>query len=115
MLKKLPRGFVKINLTLTFRDGKDCDILENQVLKMIVRDWYIFYTKKKEFNLKKNDWIRFEFYCQPGKQEEISYNIGIYMQTMLKFHDQKSIHNAIHRVPDDFPHCIRLQLPKEKK
>lgn len=115
MFKELPTGFVKMNLSLMFKEGEQCDLLENEVLKMIVRDWYLLYSKKVEWENGGKKWWRYYFYCQPGKQEEIAYNMGIYSQEMLRFQSKKGIINAIHSVPDGFPKCIQVKLPKEKK
>lgn len=114
MFKELPSGFVEMNLQLTFNEGNQCDMLENQVLKMIVRDFYVLYSKKRKF--KGKPWIQFNFYCRSGDQELIAYNIGIYLKTVMDWKGTKEdIINSYHSVPNGFPKCIQLKLPKEKK
>lgn len=112
-LKEVPEGFIKMNLKLCFTKDK-CAIIEKQVLKMLVRDFYILYTKEKSFP-KGKLWYDFEFYCQEGKQEQIAYNFGIYAQTLFKFQSDKRIFNAIHSVPTGFPKCIRIKTSTSKK
>lgn len=110
--KEIPKGFVRMKMGLTFDEGKQEDIIENQILKMLVRDYYILYSKKIKFKGKK--WIEFDFYCQPHHETMIAYRFGIYAQIMMGWSaDKDKIVNAIHNVPDGFPACIRIKSPKE--
>ncbi len=104
-MKEIPDGFEKMNLLLTVTKGSS-HIIETQVLKMLVCSHHIFYTKKPHLK----EWFCFEFYCRPKEETRIAYLIGIYNQTMMKYHTVNQIKNAIHSVPENFPECIRLEL-----
>lgn len=47
-MTKLPIGYIKMDLVLRFKKSIT-EIIETQILKMIIRDYYIFYSKKKVF------------------------------------------------------------------
>lgn len=107
-MKTIPAGFVKMKLRLMFKK-EQVDIIENQLLKMLVRDFYIFYTKKDGIQ----DWVYFYFYCKPDDETSIAYNLGIYAQTMLDFREKKDIKYAGHSVPTGFPGCIHIDREVE--
>lgn len=109
--KEIPKGFVRMKMTLTFSNGKEEDIIENQILKMLVRDYYVLYSKKKKFK----KWVQFDFYCQPQHETMVAYRFGIYMQIMMGWSaDKKHIINAIHTVPTGFQKCIRVKSPEDE-
>lgn len=112
--EEIPDGFVRMKMSLTFNEGKEEDIIENQILRMLVRDYYVLYSKKRKF--KDKQWIEFDFYSRPQDETMIAYRFGIYAEVMLFGNDPKAkerIELAAHGVPDGFPKCIRVKSPKD--
>lgn len=107
LMKEIPRGFVKMKLKLTLIP-ESADRIINDVLKMMVRDYYIFYHRKKPFDDPDYKLDEIEFYCRPQDETQIAYQIGIYAQTVNEHYTKEKIELASHRLPDDFPECISL-------
>ena len=75
MATKLPDGYIKMDLTLMYND-RASDILEKEVLKMIIRDYYVFYSKKPLAYLtesgkggRKVRYFQFSLYCREDDRE----------------------------------------------
>ena len=111
-MDRIPDGFKKMKLVLTFRT-EHVEKIENMVLFFLIRDWYIFYSKKDKFG--DGEYIEFHFYCRPEDEVSITYALGCYLQAVLGLYSEKSFENPIHRVPDGFPRCIHIEMKNEHR
>jgi len=106
-MKEIPDGFKKMDLVLTFKKEL-ITIWENKILHMLVRDFYIFYTKVQKFDGK--TFTELHFYCRPQDEVSIAYRIGCYAQTLFKFHKQHDFDYPGHSVPKGFPDAIHIDI-----
>jgi len=112
MMENIPDKFIKINLSLLFLNNKkNIDAVENGALKMMVRDFYVFFVKRPD----QSKWIRYEFYCRKEDEAQIAYYLGIYLQTLLDYQTKEKIELAIHSVPTGFPDCLRISTKNIKE
>lgn len=75
---------------------------------MLVRDFYIFYSKRNLFE----DTVSFNFFCRAKDAQQIAFRLGCYAQSLLGFYPKKTFINPIHTVPDNFPNCIEVEYPE---
>jgi len=105
----IPEGMVKIPwIKILHKDN--LDIFVNQILKMMVRDYHLFYS----LEIQSGDYLKVHLYCYPSQQFSVVYNIGVYWQVMFNNLTQTEIELAIHRPPDGFPDCIRIDFEKHE-
>lgn len=112
---KIPTGFKKMELELTFTK-KQIPLWENVILKTIIRDYYIYYSKKQKFpeSEKDNDLFwQLNFYCRPKDEIIITYHLGAYAQATFTWYSKKGLIKNSHVLPRNFPECILLNLPEE--
>ncbi len=108
----VPDGFIKMDWYLTFTP-KQIVVWEQDILRMLVRDYYIFYAKVDKFNT--GEFIELHFFCRPKDQSGIIYRLGILHQAMFGSESADKISNANHRVPDNFPGCIHIECRQVSK
>ena len=105
-MEKVPEGFIKMGIQLTFfQSSKVVEVFETKILKMLVRDFYIFYSKKVN-----GDWVELSFYCRPKDEGEISYRMGCYAQTNLDHYTKEQFVNPTHTVAPNFPQSIEIKI-----
>lgn len=104
MLKQPPVGFIKMGLSLLLNE-KAVKVFEQHTLRMVLRDYYIFYTKEKKIA----GLIRVHLYCRDKDEACVAYNIGIYNQTMLDFQTKKKIIYSGHSIPKDYLKQIHIK------
>lgn len=96
-MKHLPEGFKKMGLSLLL-NASALKVFEQHTLRMILRDYYVFYTKEK----KVAGLVGVHLYSRPNDEACIAYHIGIYNQTMLNFQTKKKIIYANHSISKDY-------------
>lgn len=107
---KVPDGFIKMELVLTF-SPQQISVWEDHILRMLVRDFYIFYSVIDKFG--KGEFFEIHFFSRPKDESSITYRIGVLAQTMFNFHRPlQDVINADHRLPDNYPKCIFLEPKK---
>ncbi len=102
---QVPKGLKYMSLILTFEKSK-ADVFEKKVIGMLVRDYVIYFSKEIILN---GTGVTFRFYCRPEQEAIISYNMGVYAQTMLDFQTKNRIESSSHVLPDGFPYSILIQ------
>lgn len=115
-LKSIPHGFIEIDHSWFFNESKIKKI-EDHVLHTLVRDHYVFYRLELDpIPIGDEKAYRLFLICRPKDQFSIVYKFGIYVQTVLQNHDHDEFcGHQIHRVPDGFPDCIRVELEGKEK
>lgn len=104
----IPNGFKEMGLVLTF-NKKQVEIWEQQILRLIIRDYYLFYTKINKFK-DDSDFIELRFFCRPKNESSITYHLGCYAQAMFGFYTKKQIIECDHTIPRNYPKEIYLNL-----
>lgn len=91
---------------------KASELMEKEVIRYIIRDFYLLYAKEELVYLRagKKKTYRFYFYCRPNDAQQIAYRIGINMQCLRPFYFKNHILLSSHRVPDPFPDSVRLDI-----
>ena len=106
VFKNVPDRFKKMELTLTFTPDK-IKVWEDHILRLLVRDFYIFYSKIDKFG--KGEFIELVLWCRPMDEISITYRLGCYAQAMFEFYGKKHIVEADHTLPDNYPKCIYIE------
>lgn len=103
-MKEIPDGFVKMNLVLNF-PNKNVKKFEDIVLFFLVRDYYLFYTKKES-----NGYTELHFWCQPDKEGSLTYLMGCYCQKAFNYFKGKDyfVRHGGHRVVKPFPESYHI-------
>ncbi len=107
-IKGLPAGFVKMKLCLFF-SPKEVKVFEEHVLRMLVRDYHIYYSLNSYTDMLHE----LGFYCRPNDEISITYRLGCYCQCMLSFHTIEDIFKSDHILPQGFPSCARLEITEQ--
>lgn len=101
----IPKGFAKMDFVLTIKN-EQIEIWEQKIIRLLTRDYYIFYSKKPKFDGK--TWTELHFYSRPQDAISIAYLLGHYAQVCFDTYTKKKLHTQTHRVHDNFPTCIEL-------
>lgn len=96
-----------MQLQLTF-SKKELDVLEKRVLRMLIRDYYLYYSKLEKFKPGSGYW-ELSFYCRPDQEGSITYALGCYSQALIGWHKKSELENSNHIVPRGFPNCLLLE------
>ena len=93
---ELPEGYEKMELELIMTP-KELEIFKKHILRMLLRDFYIFYSVKQY-----DGYCKLYFYCNPMYEMSLTYRIGCYNQTMLNYYNEKEITKSDHVVSEDY-------------
>lgn len=103
----LPRGMAKMSLVLTV-SNKDVEVWEQKIIRLLTRDYYIFYSKRPKFD----QWTELHFYSRPNDEASISYLLGHYAQVCFDTYTKEKLDNQTHQVYANYPKCIELIHPE---
>lgn len=97
---------IKMNLVLTV-NNEQVESWEQKIIRLLTRDYYIFYSKKPKFDGKK--WTELHFYSRPQDETSIAYLLGHYSQVVFDVYSKEKLEVQTHQVYDDYPYCIQLK------
>lgn len=104
-MNTIPNGMAKMDLVLTV-NNEHIDIWEQKIIRLLTRDYYIFYSKKPKFDGK--IWTELHFYSRPQDETSIAYLLGHYAQVCFDTYTKEKLDVQTHQVYDNYPNCIEL-------
>ena len=103
---ELPDDFKKMELEIMLFSDKQFNAFRKQILRLLLRDYYVFYSFKKY-----KGYYRLFFYCRPNDESALTYRIGVYNQTMFNYHKPSDIIKSDHIVSKDYveKYCVPFE------
>jgi hypothetical protein len=101
----LPKGFVKMDFYRCY-PPKELRVWENQIIRLIIRDYYLLYSKEIHFG----NLIKLNFYCRPQDQISIIFLMGNYSQLAFSRYKKSTLKLQTHQVPENYPYCIQVSV-----
>lgn len=110
-MKKIPKGFKLSNHILVLTKTQ-VPVFEKKVLRFMVREFYVFYTKRPNFpEDPESEFLRLNFYCQPKHELSVIYAMGSLFNEA--FHHPESCYFTMHgghTVAKPFPQAYHIDI-----
>ena len=104
-MENIPDGFDKMDIILSF-DLKRSKIIENKIIRMMLFEHYLLYSKVPMTHMK--NMFQFHFYCQPNYKQRIAYRLGALCGVGLHLSYRRELNNQTHVVAEGYPECVRI-------
>lgn len=100
---EIPAGFIKSEFYLNFLHWKNLELFEKHILRILIRDFELYYSKSKSTPTNMLTVIfKINFYCRKKDELNIIYYLGIYYNGLFNSQSKEEIINSNHCVEKDY-------------